>query len=130
MNPDKEKRLAEAARHNPFWVCFTVFLLLAGDYGFRLANLLTQREQLNQALLMQAQNLGALAQARQLEGRLQAFSLDLLQVAKTNAAAKQIVQEFNIQWNPGPTAPPAAPVTPIAAPPTPLPAPAPANPKK
>jgi hypothetical protein len=51
---------------------------------------------------MQAQNAGALAQARQLEARLESLSLELLQVAKTNAAAKQIVQDFNIQWNPGP----------------------------
>jgi hypothetical protein len=61
-------------------------------------------------VLMQAQNVGSLAQARQLEARLEAFSLDLLQVAKTNAAAKQIVQDFNIQWNPSPAATGPAPV--------------------
>jgi hypothetical protein len=116
MNPDKEKKLAELAGRNPFWVCIIVFLLLAGDYGFRLVNLLNQRDQLSQALLMQAQNVGALAQARQLETRLEALSLELLQVAKTNAAAKQIVQEFNIQWTPGPAAP--------------VPASAPTSPKK
>jgi hypothetical protein len=81
-----------------------VFLLLACDYGFRLANLLDQRKQLNQVLLVQAQNMGVLAQARQVESRLEALSLDLLQVAKTNATAKQIVQDFNIQWNPNPAA--------------------------
>ena len=116
MSHDKEKKLAEVSRHNPFWVCFVVFLLLACDYGFRLMSLLNQREQLNQTQLMQTQNLGALAQARQMEGRLEALSLDLLQLAKTNTAAKQIVQEFKIQWTPGPTAPP--------------PAPAPTNPKQ
>jgi hypothetical protein len=105
MNPDKEKRLEGLTRHNPFWVCFIVFLLLAGDYGFRLVNLLAQREQLNQALLMQSQNLGVLAQARQLEARLEGFSLDLIQLSKTNAVARQIVQEFNIQWTPSATAP-------------------------
>ncbi|PYJ08933.1 MAG: hypothetical protein DME25_00075, partial [Verrucomicrobia bacterium] len=68
------------------------------------------RSQLHQAELMQAQNAGALAQAQRLEGQLEALSLDLLQLAKTNAAAKQIVQDFNIQWNPGPAA--AAPVRP------------------
>jgi hypothetical protein len=81
-----------------------VFVLLGCDYGFRLVNLWDQREQLSQAVLMQAQNAGALAQARQLEARLEALSLELLQVAKTNAAAKQIVQDFNIQWTPGPAA--------------------------
>lgn len=104
MNPDKEKKLAELSRWNPFGVCFAVFLLLAGDYGFRLASLLNQREQLNRASLMQAQNAGALAQAQQLEKRLEALSLDLLQLATTNAAAKQIVQQFNIQWTPSPAA--------------------------
>ena len=87
MNTEKEKTLREAAQRNPFWVCFIVFLLQAGDYGYRMANLLQQRTQL--------------AQARQLEARLEALSLELLQVAKTNAAAKQIVQDFNIQWTPG-----------------------------
>ena len=102
MNADKQRLLVEQPRRSPFWACFALFLLLACDYGFRLANLLEQREQLNQAALLQAQNAGALAQARQLEARLEALSLELLQVAKTNAAAKQIVQDFSIQWTPGP----------------------------
>lgn len=105
MNPDKEKMLMGLSQRNLFWVCFTVFVLLGCDYGFRLVNLFNQRDQLNQALAMQSQNVGMLAQARQLGSRLEALSLELLQVAKTNAAAKQIVQDFNIQWNPGPAAP-------------------------
>ena len=44
MNADKGRALLEAPRRNPFWVCFTVFLLLACDYGFRLPKLLDQRE--------------------------------------------------------------------------------------
>jgi len=100
MNADKGKALTELSRRNPFWVCFAVFLLLACDYGYRLAGLLEQREQLNQAELVQAQNMGTLTQARQLETRLEALSVELLQVARTNAAAKQIVQDFNIQWTP------------------------------
>ena len=116
MNADKQKTLTEASRRNPFWICFVVFLLLACDYGYRLVNLLDQREQLNQAVLMQAQNVGALKQAQQLEARLESFSLDLLQVAKTNAAAKQIVQDFNIQWTPGPAASVPAPAASVPAP--------------
>jgi hypothetical protein len=104
MNTDKQKASTEQSRRNPFWACLIVFVLLGCDYGFRLVNLWDQREQLSQAVLMQAQNAGALAQARQLEARLEALSLELLQVAKTNAAAKQIVQDFNIQWTPGPAA--------------------------
>ncbi len=104
MKTDKDKGLMELAQRSPFWVCFIVFLLLAGDYGFRLTNLLQQRSQLDQARLMQAQNAGVLDQARKLEARLEALSLELLQVAKTNSAARQIVQDFNIQWNPNPAA--------------------------
>ena len=100
MTPDKDNRSAQLSSYNPFWVCFTVFLLLAGDYGFRFAGLLDQRQQLTRAALLQAQNAGALAQAEQMEARLEALSLDLLQVARTNAAAKTVVEEFNIQWNP------------------------------
>jgi hypothetical protein len=100
VNTDKERTLLASSRRNPFWVCLTVFLLLACDYGFRLPKLLDQRDQLNQVLLMQEQNMGVLAQARQVESRFEALWLDLLQVAKTNATAKQIIQDFNLQWNP------------------------------
>lgn len=120
MKNDKDSALRDQAPRNPFWICFIVFLLLAADYGFRMSNLLQQRSQLNQAQLMQAQNAGALAQARQLEARLEGLSLDLLQVAKTNASANRVVQDFNIHWTPGPAAPA----------PAPGPATAPANPKK
>ena len=109
MNADKQKALAELSRRSPFGICLVVFLLLACDYGFRLVGLWNQRAQLNQALLRQVQNAGALTQAQQMERRLEALSLELLQVAKTNAAAKQIVQDFNIQWTPGPAAPVLAP---------------------
>ncbi len=111
MNPDKQKTLAELSRRSPFGICLVVFLLLACDYGFRLVGLWNQREQLQRALLTQAQNVGALSQAQQIERRLESLSLDLLQVATTNAAAREIVREFNIQWTPSP----AAPVSPPAA---------------
>ncbi|HVM48625.1 MAG TPA: hypothetical protein VMU04_11395 [Candidatus Acidoferrum sp.] len=116
MNPDRDKA-PKPPPPNPFGVCFLVFLLLACDYGFRLYNLAVQHKQLDQAQLMQTQNVGALSQARQLEARIEALSLDLLQVAKTNDAAKKIVQEFNIQWNPGP----GTPAAPQASPPAPAP---------
>jgi hypothetical protein len=112
MNPDKQKALIDVSRWSPFWVVFTVFLLLAGDYGLRLANLVSQRQQLNEAWFKQVQNTGVLTQAQQLERRLESLSLDLLQLAKTNTTAKQIVQDFNIQWTPSSTAPaPAAAAT-------------------
>ena len=105
MNANKEKAVRELAQRNPFWVCFVVFLLLAGDYGFRFSNLLQQRTQLEQTRTLQEQNAGTLAQARQLEARLEALSLELLELAKTNAAASKIVEDFNIRWTPGPTTP-------------------------
>ena len=120
MNQDRDQALIELTRRNPFWVCLLVFALLAADTGFRLANSVQQRGQLDQAQLVQAQNVGrmssTLSQLPQIEAKLQALSVDLFQVAKTNAMAAQIVREFNIQWNPGPEAflpPPALPpVTP------------------
>jgi hypothetical protein len=107
MNSDKEKTLFELAQRNPYWVCIIVFLALAADQGFRLATQLDQRHQLTEAEKMQTQNMGVLYEAQKLEVRLQNLSLDLLQMASTNSRAKQIVQDFNIQWNPG-TAQPAA----------------------
>lgn len=121
MNPNKERVRTEPARHSPFWVCLGVFVLLAGDYGLRLVNVVEQRRQLTQARLAQTQNLGALAEARQVEARLEALSLDLLQIASTNAVAQQIVRDFNIRWTPGPATGPAP--APAASPPATIPAP-------
>jgi hypothetical protein len=104
MNPDKQKALADLTRRGPFWICFILFLLLACDYGFRFANLMDQRQRLNQAMLNLAQNSGTLEQAQELERRLESLSLELLEIAKTNANARQIVRDFNIQWNPGTSA--------------------------
>jgi len=104
MNAEREKTLFALARRNPFWICLVVFLALATDQGFRFLTQMDQRDQLNQARRMQEQNVNTLIEAQQLETRLQSLSLDLLQVARTNELAKQIVQDFNIQWNPGPAA--------------------------
>ena len=65
-----------------------------------------------------------LAQLPQIEAKLQALSFELIQVAKTNAAAAQIVREFSIQWTPPAEsylAPPAS-LPPLPAPETPAPA--------
>ena len=108
MNPDRERALIELTHRNPFWPCVVVFSLLAVDGGFRLAHSIQQRRQLDDAERVQLQNIGQmqtiLVQLPQIESRLQALSMDLIQVARTNAAADQIVREFNIQWSPGPDA--------------------------
>jgi hypothetical protein len=128
VNQDRDRALLELTQRSPFWVCLLVFALLAADTGFRLANSVALRKQLDEAQLVQAQNIGrmsaALEQRTQVEAKLQALSLDLIQLAKTNAIAAQIVREFNIQWNPGPESfltPPAIPPV-IPAPETPAPA--------
>ena len=128
MNQDRDRALLELTQRSPFWVCLLVFALLAADTGFRLANSVAQRKQLDEAQLMQAQNVGrmstTLAQLPQVEAKLQALSLDLFQAAKTNATAAQIVREFNIQWTPPAESfltPPALPPV-IPAPETPAPA--------
>jgi hypothetical protein len=106
---NQDKTLTELARRNPFWICSIVFLLLAVNYGLTFSNLLRQRQQLASAQSMQNQNTRALEQSRQLETRLEGLSLELLQIGKTNSNAKQIIQEFNIQWTPAAARPAAAP---------------------
>lgn len=105
MNQDPERTSPAASRRNPFWVCLVVFLALAVDGGFRLARVLEQRRQLDQLQLTQAANIGRLStvltQAQKVETRLQAISLDLIRVARTNGVAAQLVREFNIQYTPG-----------------------------
>jgi hypothetical protein len=109
MTTERERTLTELTRRTPFWACFIVFLLLACNHGFGLLNLIEQRQQLDRTRLLQAQNRNTLLEAERLEARLQALSLDLLQVASSNLSAKQIVKEFNIQWHPGPASASVAP---------------------
>lgn len=105
MNQDREHALLEASRRNPFWVCLVVFLAFAVDGSARLIRQVEQHQQLGRLQLTQATNVGrlstVLAQAPQVEAKLQAISVDLVQVARTNALAAQLVREFNIQWTPG-----------------------------
>jgi hypothetical protein len=105
MKADQDNVAMPGTQRNPFWVLFIVFVLLAGDYGFRLANLLQNRAQLERVRAMQEQNAGVLTRTRQLEARLDALSLELLQLGRTNSAAKKIVQDLNVQWTPSPPAP-------------------------
>ena len=109
MTPETERALRESSRRHPFWIRSILFLLLACYFGMALANLIQQRRQLQNASVLQGQNLSSLEDAKRLESRLEALSVELLQISRTNATAKQIVQDFNIQWNP---AAPPAPSTP------------------
>jgi uncharacterized protein HemX len=92
------------AGQNVFWVLLALCVVLGLDGAFRLSDLLRQREQLDQARLVQAQTASRLAQNQQAQARLEPISFELLQIATTNETAKKIVQEFNMQWNPSPSA--------------------------
>lgn len=105
MNADRERALPEPSRRNPFWICLVVFAALAVDAGFRLAKALDQRPQLDRARLNQTaitnRIANAFAQMPKLEAKLQAVSVDLVQLGRTNAIAAQLIREFNISWTPG-----------------------------
>lgn len=104
VHQERERAALEATRRNPFWVFLLVFLALAIEGGARLARQIEQRQQLGQMELNQAATVGrlsaVLAQAPQTEAKLQSISMDLIQVARTNALAAQLVREFNISWTP------------------------------
>ena len=104
VHQERERAALEATRRSPFWVCLLVFLALAIEGGARLARQIEQRQQLGQMQLNQAATVGrlsaVLAQAPQTEAKLQSISMDLIQVARTNALAAQRVREFNISWTP------------------------------
>ena len=107
MNSDAEQTHVSPVSRNPFWACLAVFLVLAVANVLRLTELSQQCGQLNELRLNQVREVTQLgpvwAQQSQLEAKLQAYSMDLLQLATTNAASRQIVQEFKIQWLPGST---------------------------
>ena len=99
-----QKNAVAPPKYNPFWLCLVVFTALAIDSGIRFNALWKQRSQLDKAELAQPENVAQLSQytarAEQIKSRLQALSFELVQIAKTNTAAEQIRQEFNIQWTP------------------------------
>lgn len=127
MNPEAP---TPPARANPFAVCLLVFTVLAVDAGFRLAKAFEQRGNLLRAQANQKANVDraakALAQSEELEAKLQAVSVDLLQLGRTNAIAAQLIREFNISWTPGIET--AAPASLSATNPATLPRPAPNSP--
>lgn len=109
------KAAPEPQRFHPFWVCLVVFLALALDGGIRLYKVVSQRKQIETARSEQEKNSDRLsqivAQRQQIEPRLQALSMDLLQIAQTNSTARRIVQEFNISWSPPQGQPTSAPAS-------------------
>ncbi len=88
------------APHNLFWVLLVLILALCVDYGIRLNFVWQQHGQLSRASANQTQSIANLGQVPEFESKIRTLSFNLVQSAKTNSAAKQIVQEFGIQWTP------------------------------
>lgn len=83
-----------------FWILAALIIALSIDYGVRAVVLWNQRGQLHQAQANQTKNISQLNQAGDMEMKLRALSIGLVELGKTNADAKKIVQEFGIQWTP------------------------------
>ena len=118
MNNSPEKsatgrhEFREAPKPHLFWILLVLFLALGTDYGFRLADLKQQHTLLTQLQTQQKQNLDKIPQMKDMAQKVYALSLELAQIAPTNAAAEQIVKEAKIPYTPPPSADtPPAPVS-------------------
>jgi hypothetical protein len=93
---------AEAGpRYSPFWACIAVFsaLLLANIY--QSVSIFQTRGQIKQALKRAEEVLPeARLVQKQLGPPLQDLATELLQLSSTNAAARQMVEQFKITFNP------------------------------
>ncbi len=89
------------ARHSPFWSCLVVFSALFIANFYQTIGFFQTRSELQKARASASQLLPNVRVLRgQLEPRLHDFTLDLLQLANTNDAARQLITQFQIRWNP------------------------------
>ena len=88
-----------------FWILLILFLALGTDYAFRLADLRQQHTLLTQFQTQQKQNFDKIAQMQETARKVYALSVELAQIAPTNAVVEQIVMESGIPYTPPPTAP-------------------------
>lgn len=86
-----------------FWILLILFLALGTDYGFRLADIRQQHTLLTQLQTQQKQNLDKIGQMQETAKKVYALSVELAQIAPTNAAAEQIVKELGIPYTPPPS---------------------------
>lgn len=112
MSTEKEKALQARLHRSPFWVCLAVFLALTVDAGLRISEQWEARRQIRVMHHGQEGSSARLAESRRIEAALQRLSVDLVQIGRTNAAAADIVSEFNIQWSGAPASPTATPPAP------------------
>lgn len=89
-----------------------LFLALGTDYGFRLVDIRQQHTLLTQLQTQQKQNLDKIVQMQETAKKVYALSVELAQIAPTNAAAEQIVKELGIPYTPPPSA--VTPPTPVS----------------
>lgn len=82
--------------YGPFWAIATVFLALGIVYGFQVRDLWQTRAQLRQSLV---QVNPALNQALVVNNTLVQLGNDLLRLAETSPAAREVVQQFNVRRN-------------------------------
>lgn len=102
----------EPNKPNPFWVLLAILALIGVDHTLRLGIMLKRRGQLNQAQAIQVENSSRVVLAQQFTERFQPLMLELIQIAATNASAKAIVDEFQIQYfPPSPATNPPSPAT-------------------
>lgn len=88
-------------RYSPFWACIAVFsaLLLANIY--QSVSIFQTRSQIKQALKRAEEVLPeARLVQKQLGPPLQDLATELLQLSSTNVAARQMVEQFKITFNP------------------------------
>lgn len=83
-----------------FWILLILFLALGADYGFRLYDLRQQHALLTQFQTQQKQNFDKIPQMQETAKKVYALSVELVQIASTNAAAEQIVKESGIPYTP------------------------------
>ena len=88
-----------------FWILLILFLALGTDYGFRLADLRQQHTFLTQFQTQQKQNFDKIPQMQETARKVYALSVELVQIAPTNAVVEQIVMESGIPYTPPPPAP-------------------------
>ncbi len=90
MNPDSSPNRS----YSPFWALAPVFAALLAGYAIQLWGLAGQNRQMRQA---DASLVQALPRAVAVTAKLQAVGKDLVDLAPSSAAARQIVNEFEIR---------------------------------
>ncbi len=92
------------AAHGPhlFWILLILFLALGTDYAFRLVDLRQQHALLTQFQTQQKQSFAKIAQMKETARKVYALSVELAQIAPTNAVVEQIVMESGIPYTPRP----------------------------